>query len=177
MKDKNSNSKPKSSGGKPNNKQGCIIRFKPPKPSEEMMKAKFFEADDTKVLELVRCYQTGDDHANLITLMSRIIGLGNLYGLWNEGKSQKLAQLMSRALDDQVREEWQAITSEVDDWDQADMKAIFISLLQRLATQVFGPTAFKTQCRTMENSDIKIPENNLHLPSLSNQSLIAIPRH
>ena len=161
MKDKNSNSKSKSSGGKPNNKQGCIIRFKPPKPSEEVMKAKFFEADDTEVSELVRCYQTGDDHANLVALMSRIIGLGDLYGLWNDGKSQKLAQTMSRALDDQVREEWQAITSEMEDWDQADMKAIFISLMQQLATQVFGPTAFKTQCRLMENGDIKIPENDL----------------
>jgi len=78
MKDKNS--KLKSSGGKPNNKQGCIIRFKTPKPSEEVMKAKFFEADDTEVSEQVRCYQTGDDHANLVTLMSRIIGLGDL--LW-----------------------------------------------------------------------------------------------
>ncbi len=84
-----------------------------------------------------------------------------MYGLWIEGKSKKLAQVLSRALDDQVREEWQAITSEINNWEQADMKTIFIQLLQQLGTQVFGPKAFKTQCRAMEKGDIKIPESDL----------------
>ncbi len=60
--------------------------------------------------------------------MSRIIGLGDMYDLWIKGKSKKLAQVMSRALDDQVREEWQAIISEVNDWEQANMKTVFIPL-------------------------------------------------
>jgi hypothetical protein len=41
------------------------------------------------------------------------------------------------------------------------MKATFIQLLQRLGTQIFGPTTFKTQCRAMEKGDIKIPEGDL----------------
>ena len=159
---KNSKADSKSSGGKSNNsKSGAILRFKPPKPSDESIKAKFFEADDTEVSKQIRSYQTGDDHANLVALMSRMIGLGDMYGLWVEGKAQKLAQTMSRALEDQVREEWQTIISEVDDWEQNNMKAVFTQLLQRLGQQVFGPTAFKTQCRAMENGDIKISESEL----------------
>ena len=158
----NSKSNSKSGGGKPStSKSGNIIRFKPPKSSDESIKAKFFESDDTEVSEVIRTYQSGDDHANLIALMSRMVGLGDLYELWEEGKSQKLTQMMARALDNQAREEWQQITSEMDDWQQEDMRRQFIRLLQRLAAQVFGPTAFKTQCRAMENGDIKIPENDL----------------
>ena len=85
-----------------------------------------------------------------VASMSRIIGLGDMHDLWIEGKSKKLAQVLSRALDNQVREEWQAITSEIDDWEQANMKAVFLQLLQRLGTQVLGPAAFKMQCRAME---------------------------
>ena len=110
----NSNSKSKSGkNGKPtiNNKSGCIIRFKPPKASEDTVKAKFFEDDDTEVSESIRTYSAGDDYGNLVASTSRIIGLGDMYDLWIEGKSKKLAQVLSRALDNQVREEWQAITS------------------------------------------------------------------
>lgn len=28
--------------------------------------------------------------------------------------------------------------------------------------QIFGPTAFKIQCRAMEKGDLKMPENDLH---------------
>ena len=158
-----SNSKSKSVGikSKDTNKSGCTIWFETPKPSDESIKAKFFEADGIEVSEIIRSYQPGDDHANLIALMSHIIGLGDLYSLWEEGKSRKLAQTMARALDDQAREEWQTITSEIDNWEGDDMKAVFIQLLQRLGQQVFGPTAFKTQCRAMENGDMKIPEYEL----------------
>ena len=72
--DKNSNSKAKSSGGKSTSNSGCILQFKPPKPSQESIKAKFFEADNTEVSEQIRCYSSGDDRANLVALMSRIVG-------------------------------------------------------------------------------------------------------
>ena len=157
----NSNSKSKSNKKSQSNKSGCIIRLKPPKPTEDTVKAKFLEDDGTEVSESIRTFRSGEDYGNLVALMSRIVGLGDMYGLWIDGKSKKLAQVMARALDDQVREEWQTITSEMNDWDQANMKAIFIQLLQRLGTQVFGPTAFKTQCRAMEKGDIKIPEGDL----------------
>ena len=157
----NSNSKSKSNKKSQSNKSGCIIRLKPPKPTEDKVKAKFLEDDGTEVSESIRAFRSGEDYGNLVALMSRIVGLGDMYGLWIDGKSKKLAQVMARALDDLVREEWQTITSEMNDWDQANMKAIFIQLLQRLGTQVFGPTAFKTQCRAMEKGDIKIPEGDL----------------
>ncbi len=59
-----------------------------------------------------------------------------------------------------MREEWQDITSEIDDWEQAN-KVFFLQLLKQLGTQIFGPTAFKTQCRAMEQGDIEIPESDL----------------
>ena len=77
--------------------------------------------------------------------MSRMVGLGNMYGLWVEGAVQKLAQTMSRALEDQVREEWQTIITEVANWEQENMKAA-----SRLEQQVFGPTTFKTQCQAQD---------------------------
>ena len=141
---KNSKSDSKSSGGKSSNsKSGGILCFKPSKPSYESIKAKFFETDDTEVSEQIRSYC--DDHANLVALMSRMVGLGDMYGLWVEGTVQKLAQTMSRALEDQVREEWQTIISEVANWEQENMKAA-----SRLEQQVFGPTAFKTQCQAQD---------------------------
>ncbi len=72
----------------------------------------------------------------------------------------RVAQVLSQALDNQVREEWQGITSEIDDWEQAN-KAFSVQLFQLLGKQIFGPTAFKTQCRAMEKSNIKIPKNDL----------------
>ena len=59
-----------------------------------------------------------------------------------------------------MREEWQTIISEVDDWEQDNMKAA-TKLLQWLGQQVFRPTAYKTQCRAMENGEIKILESEL----------------
>ncbi len=126
-----------------------------------MVKAKFLEDDDTEVSENIRTFRSGKEYGNLVALMSRIVGLGNMYGLWIDGKSKKLAQVMAQVLDDQVREEWQTITSKLDDWEQSNMKAIFIQLLQRLGTQIFGPMAFKTQCRAMEKGNIKIPKSDL----------------
>jgi hypothetical protein len=157
----NSNSKSKSNKKSQSNKSGCIIKLKPPKLTEDTVKAKFLKDDGTEVSKNIRTFQSGEDYGNLVALMSCIVGLGNMYGLWIDGKSRKLSQVMARTLDDQVREEWQTITSELNDWDQAEMKAIFIQLLQRLGTQVFGPTTFKTQCRAMEKGDIKLPEGDL----------------
>ena len=159
----NSKSGLKSAGRKSSNsKSGGILCFKPPKPRrDKSIKAKFFEANDTEVSEQIRSYQSGDDHTNLVALMSHMVRLGDMYGLRVKGKSQKLAQMMSQALEDQVREEWQSITSEVDNWEQDNMKAVFTQLLQRLGQQVFGPTAFTTQCLAIEHGDIKISESEL----------------
>ncbi len=125
----NSNSKSKSNKKSQSNKSGCIIKLKPPKPTEDTVKAKFLEDDGTEVSESIQTFQSGEDYDNLVTLMSRIVGLGDMYGLWIDGKSKKLALVMARALDDQVREEWQTITSEMNDWDQADIVRLYENLL------------------------------------------------
>ena len=44
----------------------CIICFNDPKPSDE------FEANGADVSEQIPAYKTGDDKADLITLMNRI---------------------------------------------------------------------------------------------------------
>lgn len=160
-KDKSSKPKSKSGNGKPfKSNNGCTLRFKPPQQSETTIKAKFLDEDDTEISEIIHVYDTGDDHANLIALMNQIVGLGDLYDLWTD-KTKRLAQTMSRALNDQVREEWQTIISQCADWEQANMKDIFIQYLRELATQVLGPKAFKNQSRAMEDGELRIPENDL----------------
>ena len=67
-------------------KVNCIPRFKEPKPSDHEIKAKFYEADDTEVSEQIRKFKTGDNDANLIGLMNEIVGLGDLYAMWEDGK-------------------------------------------------------------------------------------------
>jgi hypothetical protein len=83
----NSNSKLKSNKKSQANQTGCIIKFKPPKPSKDMVKANFLEDDDTELSKNIRTFQSGKEYGNLVALMSRIVGLGDMYGLWVDGKS------------------------------------------------------------------------------------------
>lgn len=69
--------------------------FKPPKPSQDTVKAKFNEYEDTKVSENIQSYQAGNDYGNLVALMSCMVRLGDMYELWIEGKSRRLAQVMA----------------------------------------------------------------------------------
>ncbi len=83
--------------------------------------------------------------------------------MFENGKSKKLAQTMSRALDDQVRDDWIEIVNGVNDWDNNEEKKEFIRLLKKLGSATFGPKAFKNQCKVMEDGMLKIPENYLEL--------------
>jgi hypothetical protein len=87
----NSNSKSKSNNRKAQNKSGCVIKFKLPKPSEDTIKAKFLKDDGTEVSENLCAFSSGKDYANLVALMSCIVELGDMYGLWANGKSEKLS--------------------------------------------------------------------------------------
>ena len=137
----------------------CILHFKDPKPNDKEIKAKFYEADDSEVSEQIMCYKTGDVHANLVILMDRMVGLGDLYDMWNDGDSRKLGQSLHRALSGQVKKDWQRIMGDVVDWDNID-KEEFIRLLKQLAKKTFGPKAFKQQCKVMDDGKIKIPSNS-----------------
>lgn len=157
----NAKAKLKSFGRKaPNSKSGHILHFKLPKQGETTIKAKFKDDNNVETTEITQAYSTSNNYANLVALMSQIVSLGDLYELW-EGNTKQLAQTMSQALNDQVREEWKAIISQCKNWEQEDMKAVFMMYLRQFVMQIFGPTAFKTQCRAMENGEIRIPENDL----------------
>ena len=98
----------------------CILHFKDPKPSDQEIKAKFFESDDTEVSEQIMCFSTGDNPANLVILMERIVGLGDLYDMWEEGNLRKLSQSMHRALTGQVKKDWSKVITKVTDWNDID---------------------------------------------------------
>ena len=150
---KNNQSKQASKHGSNKAPQGnksqlkIVLQFKDPKPSDDQIKAKFYKADKSEVIEQIRCFKTGDNHANLVNLMSRIVGLGNSYELWENGDSKKLAQTLNRALTGQVKDDWEEILeNEVNDWNNVDRDA-FVQLLQKLGPETFGPKAFKQQCK------------------------------
>jgi hypothetical protein len=71
----------------------CILRFEDPKPNDESIKAKFTESDRAEVSEQIRGWKTGDNEANLIALMNRLVSLGDMNEMWEAGKSKKLCQL------------------------------------------------------------------------------------
>jgi hypothetical protein len=144
-------------------KVNCIIQYKDPKPSDESIKAKFTESDGAEVSKVIRGYKTSDNQANLVLLMNRMVTLGDLYDMFENGKSKKLAQTMSRALDGQVRDDWIEIINDVDNWENDNKKQEFIRLLKRLGSEAFGPKAFKNQCKAMESGMLKIPESNLRV--------------
>ena len=144
-------------------KLNCIIQFKDPKPGDESIKAKFTESDGTEVSEVIRGYKTSDNQANLVLLMNCIVNMGDLYDMFENGKSRKLAQTMSRALNGQVRDDWIEILHDVDDWDNGNKKKEFIQLIKKLGSATFGPKAFKNQCKAMESGMLKIPDNNLQV--------------
>jgi len=134
-----------------------VLQFKDSKPSDDQIKAEFYEADKSEVIEQIHCFKTGDNHANLVNLMSRIVGLGNSYKLWENGDSKKLAQTLNRVLTGQVKDDWEEILeNEVNDWNDIDKDA-FVQLLQKLGSETFGPKAFKQQCKALDQGHIKIP--------------------
>jgi hypothetical protein len=148
-------------GDKNQPKVNCIIQFKDPKPSDESIKAKFTESDGADVSEVICRYKTSDNQASLVLLMNRMVTLGDLYDMFENGKSKKLTQTVSRALDGQVRDDWIEIVNNVDDWENYNKKREFIRLLKRLGSEAFGSKAFKNQCKAMESRMLKIPESNL----------------
>jgi hypothetical protein len=150
-------------GGNNHPKLNCIIHFKDPKPSDKSIKAKFTKSDGAEVSEVIRRYKTSDNQANLVLLMNRIVNMGDLYDMFESGKSRKLAQTMSQALDGQVRDDWIKILNDVDDWDNGNKRKEFIQLIKKLGSATFGPKAFKNQCKAMESGMLKIPENNLRV--------------
>ncbi len=66
--------------------------------------------------------------------------------MWENGKSRKLAQMISQALNGQLRGNWQEFIGEKDDWDNNAMKEQFIKMLQNLGTKTFGAKTYKQQC-------------------------------
>ena len=148
-KDSNTNSKQSSkprSRSKDQVKVNCILRFKESKPSDQQIKAKFYEADDTKVSEQIRKFKTGNDDTNLVGLMNEIVGLGNLYAMWEDGKSQKLSQTLSRALEGQVRTDWLEIIG-VHEWDNDSKQNISFVCFKTLASRHSDPKLSRTNAR------------------------------
>jgi hypothetical protein len=103
-----------------------IIQFKDPKPRDKAIKANFTESDGAEVSKVICGYKTSNNQANLVLLMIHIINLGDLYDMFEGGKSKKLAQTMSRALDGQVRDDWIEIINNVDNWNNNNKKREFI---------------------------------------------------
>ena len=114
-----------------------VLQFKDLKPSDDQIKSKFYKADGSEVTEQIRCFKIGDNHANLVYIMSRIVGLGNSYKLWENGDSRKLAQALNRALSGQVKDDWEEILGDVNNWRDVD-KDGFVQMLQKLGTKTFG---------------------------------------
>jgi regulatory protein YycI of two-component signal transduction system YycFG len=83
-------------------KTDCVLHFKDPKPNDESIKAKFKEPNGAKVSKQSRGWKIGDNKATLIALMNRLVSLGDMYEMWEDGKSKKLCQAMARALEGQV---------------------------------------------------------------------------
>ncbi len=92
-----------------------------------------------------------------------MVTLGDLYKMWENERSKKLAQTMSWALEGQMQDNWQEIMSERNNWDEDEQKQKFVQMLQNLGTKTFDPKALKQQCKVMENRNIKIPEQSLHI--------------
>ena len=111
-------------------KTDCILHFKDPKPNDESIKAKFTESNGAEVSEQIRGWKTGDNKANLVALMNQLVSLGDVYEMWEDGKSKKLCQTMSRALEGQVRDDWQELVNDRDNWNEDEQKKKFIRMLQ-----------------------------------------------
>jgi len=63
---------------------------------------------------------------------------------------------LNRALSGQVKDDWQEILEEVDDWNNVD-KDEFIRMLKKLGMKTFRPKAYKAQCKALDAGKIKIP--------------------
>ena len=114
-----------------------VLQFKDSKPSNNQIESKFYKADNSEVSKQIQCFKTGDNHANLVNIMSQIVGLGNSYELWENGDSRKLAQTLNRALSGQVKDDWEEILGDVNNWRDVD-KDGFVQMLQKLGTKTFG---------------------------------------
>ncbi len=125
-------------------KTNCILRFKDPKPNDKSIKAKSTESNGVEVTKQIRSRKTGNNEANLVALMNRMVSLGEMSQMWEDRKSRKLCQVMARALDGQAREDWQELVNEQnDDWDEEEQKRKFIQMPQSLGLAKFDPKAFK----------------------------------
>jgi hypothetical protein len=124
-------------------KTDCILCFKDHKPNDESTNAKFTESDGAEVSEQIRGRKAGDNEANLVALMNQLVSLGDMYKMWEDKKSKKFCQTMSRALKGQVQDDWQELVNDQDDWDEDEQKKKFIRMLQNLGSRTFGPKVFK----------------------------------
>jgi hypothetical protein len=88
------------------------------------------ESDGAEVSEQIRGWKTGDNEANLVALMNRLVSLGDMYKMWEDRKSKKLCQTMLRALEGQVRDDWQELVNDRDNWNEDEQKKKFIRMLQ-----------------------------------------------
>ena len=73
--------------------------------------------------------------------MSQIVGLGNSYKLWENGNLRKLAQSLNQALTSKVKDDWEEILGDINDWKDVD-KDQCIRMLQKLEAKTFGPKAY-----------------------------------
>jgi len=69
----------------------AIIRFKIPQPNETTLSCKFEDSESQEVKEYINAYVEGDSHTNLVTLMEKIMSLGDRYEMFNT-KSKQLSQ-------------------------------------------------------------------------------------
>ena len=97
-----------------------VLQFKDLKPSDNQINAKFYKADKSELTKQIRCFKTGDNHANLVNFMSQIVGLGNSYKLWENGNLRKLAQSLNQALTSKVKDDWEEILGDINDWKDVD---------------------------------------------------------
>jgi hypothetical protein len=123
-----------------------VLQFKDPKPSDNQIKSKFYKVDESEVTEQIRCFKTGDIHANLVNVTSRIFELGNSYELWENVDSRKLAQSLNRALSGQVKDNWKEILGDDNNWRDVD-KDRFVQMLQKLGAKRFGPMLINSNAK------------------------------
>ena len=130
--------------GQPNDqnqpKVNCILHFKDPKPSNNFIKAKFYEADETEVSKLI------------------LLHLHSWIKLWvwvtcmRCYKMENQETWSDNVLSTRGSSERQLVRNNCRSWLVRWIQTKF---------QSFGPTAYKDQCKAMQKGKIKITENNL----------------
>ena len=79
-------------------RQDSTLWFRKPTPNATTYSAKIKDADDEEVKEYLPIFEDGDDNACLSAIFKKLLALGSTYDYWQDGKSKKLGQMLSRAL-------------------------------------------------------------------------------